>query len=70
MVSVFDERKSNVGEMRSIENPLDRPTTQVHEEDEDELLHIGQEVGGLDFADAEDLDNPGAGGIDDFETLE
>jgi hypothetical protein len=70
MVSVFDERKSNVGEMRSIENPLDRPTTQVHEEDEDELLHIGQEVGGLDSADAEDLDNPGAGGIDDFETLD
>jgi hypothetical protein len=27
-------------------------------------------VGGLDSADAEDLDNPGAGGIDDFETLE
>jgi chemotaxis response regulator CheB len=65
MVSVFDERKSNVGEMRSIENPLDRPATQVREEDEDELLHIGQEVGGLDSADAEDLDNPGAGGIDD-----
>jgi len=71
MVSVFDERKSSVGEMRSIENPLDRPATQVREEeDEDELLHIGQEVGGLDSADAEDLDNPGAGGIDDFETLE
>ena len=69
MVSVFDERKSSVGEMRSIENPLDRPAT-VSEEDEDELLHIGQEVGGLDSADAEDLDNPGAGGIDDFETLE
>ena len=68
MVSVFDERKSNVGEMRSIENPLDRPAT-VEDED-DELLHIGQEVGGLDSADAEDLDNPGAGGIDDFETLE
>ena len=71
MVSVFDERKSSVGEMRSIENPLDRPATQVREEEEeDELLHIGQEVGGLDSADAEDLDNPGAGGIDDFETLE
>ena len=71
MVSVFDERKSSVGEMRSIENPLDRPATQVREEeDEDELLHIGQEVGGLDSGDAEDLDNPGAGGIDDFETLE
>jgi hypothetical protein len=71
MVSVFDERKSSVGEMRSIENPLDRPATPMpEEEDEDELLHIGQEVGGLDSADAEDLDNPGAGGIDDFETLE
>jgi hypothetical protein len=70
MVSVFDERKSSVGEMRSIENPLDRPSTSVPEDDEDELLHIGQEVGGLDSADAEDLDNPGAGGIDDFETLE
>ena len=69
MVSVFDERKSNVGEMRSIENPLDRPAT-VEDDDEDELLHIGQEVGGLDSADAEDLDNPGSGGIDDFETLE
>jgi hypothetical protein len=71
MVSVFDERKSSVGEMRSIENPLDRPATQVREEDdEDELLHIGQEVGGLDSGDVEDLDNPGAGGIDNFETLE
>jgi hypothetical protein len=72
MVSVFDERKPSVGEMRSIENPLDRPATQVREEeeDEDELLHIGQEVGGLDSGDVEDLDNPGAGGIDDFETLE
>ena len=72
MVSVFDERKSNVGEMRSIENPLDRPATSnyVDEDEEDELLHIGQEVGGLDSADAEDLDNPGGGGIDDFETLE
>jgi len=71
MVSVFDERKSSVGEMRSIENPLDRPATPMPEEDnEDELLHIGQEVGGLDSGDAEDLDNPGAGGIDDFETLE
>jgi hypothetical protein len=71
MVSVFDERKSSVGEMRSIENPLDRPATPMpEEEDEDELLHIGQEVGGLDSGDAEDLDNPGAGGIDDFETLE
>jgi len=71
MVSVFDERKPSVGEMRSIENPLDRPATPMPEEDdEDELLHIGQEVGGLDSADAEDLDNPGAGGIDDFETLE
>jgi hypothetical protein len=72
MVSVFDERKPNVGEMRSIENPLDRPATQVseEEEEEDELLHIGHEVGGLDSGDAEDLDNPGAGGIDDFETLE
>jgi hypothetical protein len=71
MVSVFDERKSNVGEMRSIENPLDRPATSNYvDEDEDELIHIGQEVGGLDSADAEDLDNPGSGGIDDFETLE
>ena len=70
MVSVFDERKSSVGEMRSIENPLDRPATPMPEEDEDELLHIGQEIGGLDSADAEDLDNLGAGGIDDFETLE
>ena len=71
MVSVFDERKSNVGEMRSIENPLDRPATSNYvDEDEDELLHIGQEVGGLDSTDAEDLDNPGGGGIDDFETLE
>jgi hypothetical protein len=71
MVSVFDERKPSVGEMRSIENPLDRPATPMpEEEDEDELLHIGQELGGLDSADAEDLDNPGAGGIDDFETLE
>ena len=71
MVSVFDERKPSVGEMRSIENPLDRPATPMpEEEDEDELLHIGHEVGGLDSGDAEDLDNPGAGGIDDFETLE
>ena len=68
MVSVFDETKSSVGEMRSIENPLDR---QKEEEDENELLHIGQELGGIDTGDAEDLDNPGSGGaFDDFETLE
>jgi len=69
MVSVFDESKPNVGEMKSIENPLDRVATPEDEEGQDELLHIGQEVGGMDSADAEDLDNPGAGEIDDFETL-
>jgi Family of unknown function (DUF5764) len=69
MVSVFDESKPNVGEMKSIVNPLDRVATPDDTEGEDELLHIGQEVGGMDSADAEDLENPGAGEIDDFETL-
>ena len=67
MVSVFDESKPNVGEMKSIENPLDRVAAE--DEGEDELIHIGHEVGGIDSADAEDLDNPGTGEIDDFETL-
>jgi len=70
MVSVFDESKPNVGEMKSIENPLDRVAAPEDEgEGESELIHIGQEVGGIDSADAEDLDNPGTGEIDDFETL-
>ena len=69
MVSVFDESKPNVGEMKSIENPLDRVATEDEGEGEDELIHIGHEVGGIDSADAEDLDNPGTGEIDDFETL-
>ena len=73
MVSVFDESKPNVGEMKSIVNPLDRVAASEEEEGEgegdDELLHIGQEVGGMSSADAEDLENPGAGEIDDFETL-
>ena len=68
MVSVFDESKPNVGEMKSIENPLDRVAA-PEDEGESELIHIGQEVGGIDSADAEDLDNPGTGEIDDFETL-
>jgi len=69
MVSVFDETKSSVGEMRSIENPLDRQKEE--DESDTELLHIGQELGGIDTGDAEDLDNPGSGGaFDDFETLE
>jgi hypothetical protein len=67
MVSVFDETKSNVGEMKSIENPLDREPS--HEEEESELIHIGQEVGGLDMSDAEDLEKP-IQEVDDFETLE
>ena len=69
MVSVFDESKPNVGEMKSIENPLDRVAAEDEGEGEDELIHIGHEVGGIDSADAEDLDNPGTGEIDDFETL-
>ena len=69
MVSVFDESKPNVGEMKSIENPLDRVVAEDEGEGEDELIHIGHEVGGIDSADAEDLDNPGTGEIDDFETL-
>ena len=71
MVSVFDESKPNVGEMKSIVNPLDRVAASEEEEGEgeDELLHIGQEVGGMDSADAEDLENPGSGEIGDFETL-
>jgi hypothetical protein len=69
MVSVFDESKPNVGEMKSIVNPLDRVATPEDTEGEDELLHIGQEVGGIDSTDAEDLENPGTGEIDDFETL-
>lgn len=68
MVSVFDETKSSVGEMRSIENPLDRQKDE--DESDTELLHIGQELGSIDTADAEDLDNPGSGAFDDFETLE
>ena len=69
MVSVFDESKPNVGEMKSIENPLDRVAAEDEGEGEDEIIHIGHEVGGIDSADAEDLDNPGTGEIDDFETL-
>jgi hypothetical protein len=68
MVSVFDETKSSVGEMRSIENPLDRQKDE--DESDTELLHIGQELGSIDTGDAEDLDNPGSGAFDDFETLE
>lgn len=67
MVSVFDERKPSVGEMRSIENPLDRIPSEP--EDDNEILNIGQEVGGIED-DAEDLDNPGSSTVDDFETLE
>ena len=69
MVSVFDETRSNVGEMKSIENPLDREPTHDDEEEDSELIHIGQEVGGLDTADAEDLEKPYQD-VDDFETLE
>ena len=70
MVSVFDESKSSVGEMRSIENPLNRAPSELEEEDNSEVLNIGQEVGGIEDADAEDLDNPGSAAFDDFETLE
>ena len=70
MVSVFDESKSSVGEMRSIENPLNRAPSELVEEDNSEVLNIGQEVGGIEDADAEDLDNPGSAAFDDFETLE
>jgi len=69
MVSVFDESKPNVGEMKSIENPLDRVAAEDEDEGESELIHIGHEVGGMSSADAEDLENPGTGEIDDFETL-
>ena len=69
MVSVFDETKSNVGEMKSIENPLDREPTHEDEEENNDLIHIGQEVGGLDTGDAEDLEKPYQD-VDDFETLE
>ena len=69
MVSVFDETKSNVGEMKSIENPLDREPTHEDEEESNDLIHIGQEVGGLDTGDAEDLEKPYQD-VDDFETLE
>lgn len=67
MVSVFDESKPSVGEMRSIENPLDRIPSEP--EEDNEILNIGQEVGGIED-DAEDLDNPGSSTVDDFETLE
>ena len=69
MVSVFDESKPNVGEMKSIVNPLDRVAAEDEDDGESELIHIGHEVGGIDSADAEDLENPGTGEIDDFETL-
>jgi len=69
MVSVFDETKLNVGEMKSIENPLDREPMHEDEEDDNDLIHIGQEVGGLDTGDAEDLEKPYQD-VDDFETLE
>jgi hypothetical protein len=70
MVSVFDETKSTVGEMKSIENPLDRePSHEEEDEDDSDLIHIGQEVGGLDTGDAEDLEKP-TQEVDDFETLE
>ena len=72
MVSVFDETRSNVGEMKSIENPLDRVQNEREEDfltESNDLLHIGQEVGGLDTEDAEDLERP-TQELDDFETLE
>lgn len=89
MVSVFDERTPHVSEMRSIANPMMRHSSEEDDKDrerdresdkESELLHIGQEVGGLDIDEVEELDSDngdngdnggnGDNGIGDFETLE
>ena len=75
-VSVFEETKAP--EIRDIQNPLERPAATSTESetqdeydipDEREILNIGQEVGGLDAGEVEDIDNPGLGQIDDFEEL-
>jgi len=75
-VSVFEETKSP--EIRDIQNPLERTATASTKSDtqdeydipEDrEILNIGQEVGGLDAGEVEDIDNLGLSQIDNFEEL-
>ena len=69
-VSVFHETKAP--EIRDLVNPLNRKVEDEYlEESEgpgDELLNIGQEVGGLDAGEVEDLEHPDQG-IGDFEEL-
>lgn len=69
-VSVFHETKAP--EIRDLVNPLNREVEDEYlEESEgpgDELLNIGQEVGGLDAGEVEDLEHPDQG-IGDFEEL-
>jgi len=68
-VSVFHETKGP--EISDLVNPLNREEDEYFEESDgpgDELLNIGQEVGGLDAGEVEDLEHPDQG-IGDFEEL-
>uniref|UniRef100_A0A6C0BHC0 Uncharacterized protein n=1 Tax=viral metagenome TaxID=1070528 RepID=A0A6C0BHC0_9ZZZZ len=69
-VSVFHETKAP--EILDLVNPLNREEEDEYLEESDgpgdELLNIGQEVGGLDAGEVEDLEHPDQG-IGDFEEL-
>ena len=69
-VSVFHETKAP--EISDLVNPLNREEENEYLEESDgpgdELLNIGQEVGGLDAGEVEDLEHPDQG-IGDFEEL-
>ena len=69
-VSVFHDTKAP--EIRDLINPLNREVEDEYLEESDgpgdELLNIGQEVGGLDAGEVEDLEHPDQG-IGDFEEL-
>ena len=69
-VSVFHETKAP--EIRDLVNPINRDEEDEYLEESDgpgdELLNIGQEVGGLDAGEVEDLEHPDQG-IGDFEEL-
>jgi hypothetical protein len=69
-VSIFHETKAP--EISDLVNPLNREEEDEYLEESDgpgdELLNIGQEVGGLDAGEVEDLEHPDQG-IGDFEEL-
>jgi len=77
-VSVFDESIPHVSEMRSIENPMNKTEEERAKEEEEEdveeghdvdVLQIGDDLGGLNDSDLEDLEGPG-NDLGDVETLE